>query len=106
MLLVTVDKSTQSEQERDCYTHSEERTWQYLDLRKFHTHCWYLGVSGKIPAARRQDVKEASTFCVEPHGRFTPLFECFAIDDLLAMQTTKSVWPNLSFGWELTKRDR
>lgn len=65
------------------YDHAEARTWRHLDTCQFETL-----LTARVP---RVDcvccgVLTATIPWAAPHGRFTLLFECFALDVLFAVQ--------------------
>lgn len=79
------------------YDHAEERKWRHLDTCQFKTilrscvprvNCEEHGVSTmRVPWA-------------EPHGRFTMLFERFAIDVLQACQNREKGRSILKISWD------
>ena len=65
------------------YDHREERTWRHLDSCQFQT---YLVAAAPRVRCEAHGVLTADLPWIEPHSRFTLLFERFAIDVLLATQ--------------------
>jgi transposase len=87
----------QCERELPVYDHSEERTWRHLDTCQFQTF-----LKARLP---RVDCPEHGVLQVEapwaePRGRFTILFERFAIDVLLQCQTVQGACRLLSISWD------
>lgn len=65
------------------YDHAEARTWRHLDTCQFETL-----LTARVPRVKcaRCGVLTATIPWAAPHGRFTLLFECFALDVLFAVQ--------------------
>ncbi|MBA3442234.1 MAG: ISL3 family transposase [Pyrinomonadaceae bacterium] len=65
------------------YDHQDTRTWRHLDTCQFQTL-----LSARVPRVncRACGVQTARVPWAAPHGRFTLLFECFALDVLLTAQ--------------------
>ena len=80
-----------------CYDHSEERTWRHLDTCQLQTL-----LSARLPRVKcpEHGVRQVIASWAEPHGRFTLLFERFAIDVLLATQTVLNACAVLRISWD------
>jgi transposase len=65
------------------YDHQETRTWRHLDTCQSQTL-----LAARVPRVncRACGVQTAHVPWAAPHGRFTMLFECFALDVLLTAQ--------------------
>lgn len=65
------------------YDHQDGRRWRHLDTCQFQTVLW-----AEVPRVecRTCGVRTARVSWAAPHGRFTLLFECFALDVLLTAQ--------------------
>lgn len=65
------------------YDHQEGRRWRHLDTCQFQTVLW-----AEVPrvACRKCGVRTVRVSWAAPHGRFTLLFECFALDVLVTAQ--------------------
>lgn len=65
------------------YDHQDTRTWRHLDTCQFQTL-----LQARVPRVncRACGVQTAHVSWAAPHGRFTLLFECFALDVLLTAQ--------------------
>jgi transposase len=65
------------------YDHQEARTWRHLDTCQFQTL-----LSARVPRVNCRDcgVQTVRVPWAAPHGRFTLLFECFALDVLFTAQ--------------------
>jgi transposase len=93
--------------EADCgtYDHSEERTWRHLDTCQFQTF-----LLARVPRVNcpEHGVVQVSIPWAEPRGRFTMLFERFAIQVLLQCQTTMGACRLLGISWDEAQaiRDR
>ena len=82
-----------------CHDHAAERQWRHLDSCQFRTvlHARPPRVNCSTHGVRQVDLPWA-----EKGGRFTPLFERFAIDVLLATQTVKGAMSVLDTKWDQT----
>jgi transposase len=90
-------KCPECERELACYDHAEERTWRHLDTCQLQTL-----LVARLPRVKcpEHGVRQVSATWAEPHGRFTLLFERFAIDVLLATQTVKNACDILRISWD------
>lgn len=90
-------KCPECEQLLACYDHSEERTWRHLDTCQLQTV-----LLARLPRIKcpEHGVKQVAASWAEPQGRFTLLFERFAIDVLLATQTVKNACTILNISWD------
>lgn len=79
------------------YDHSEERTWRHLDTCQFQTF-----LKARLPrvACPEHGVVQVLIPWAEPRGRFTLLFERFAIDVLLQCQTVQGACRLLQISWD------
>ena len=73
----------QCQKESVIYDHAEERKWRHLDTCQFKTI-----LRSSVPRVKCEEhgVSTMEVPWAEPHGRFTMLFERFAIDVLQACQ--------------------
>lgn len=80
-----------------CYDHSEERTWRHLDTCQFMTY-----LRARIPRVQcpEHGVVQVEIPWAEPRGRFTMLFERFAIDVLQNCQTVLGACRLLRLSWD------
>ena len=87
----------QCERELPIYDHSEERTWRHLDTCQFQTF-----LKARLPRVEcpEHGVVQVEAPWAEPRGRFTILFERFAIDVLLQCQTVQGACRLLSISWD------
>ena len=78
----------------DC---APERTWRHLDTMQFATL-----IRARTPRAAcpTHGVKTMQVPWAEPHGRFTLLFERFAVEVLLASASVSQACELLDIGWE------
>jgi transposase len=78
----------------DC---APERTWRHLDTMQFTTL-----IRTRVPrsACPEHGVKTLQVPWAEPHGRFTLLFERFAVEVLLASASVSQACELLGIGWE------
>ena len=85
------------ERELPVYDHSAERTWRHLDTCQFRTF-----LKARLPRVACPDhgVLQVEAPWAEPRGRFTILFERFAIDVLLHCQTVQGACRLLSISWD------
>lgn len=83
-------------QEGDLYDHAAERTWRHLDTMQFETriHC-------RVPRCRCREhgVKTMATPWAGRHGRFTLMFESFAIRVMQACSSLKRACELLRIDW-------
>jgi transposase len=79
------------------YDCAPERTWRHLDTMQFQTL-----IRARVPRANCSEhgVKTMTVPWAEPQGRFTLLFECFAIEVLLASASVSHACELLGLGWE------
>ena len=82
-----------------CYDHAEERCWRHLDTCQFKTILRARAPRVKCP---EHGVKTVQVPWAEKHGRFTLLFERFAIDVLLSTQTVTGAMKILRTSWDET----
>lgn len=83
-------------QEGDLYDHAPERTWRHLDTMQFETriHC-------RVPRCRCREhgIKTMATPWAGRHGRFTLMFEAFAIRVMQACASLKRACDLLRIDW-------
>lgn len=81
--------------------HTEERTWRHLDTMQFETV-----IKARIPRTNcaEHGVHNVHIPWAEPHGRFTLLFEAFAIRVLKASSSIEKGRRLLGLGWEAAQR--
>ncbi|MBD3676353.1 MAG: ISL3 family transposase [Planctomycetaceae bacterium] len=81
--------------------HSEERTWRHLDTMQFETV-----IKARIPRTNcpEHGVHNVHIPWASPHGRFTLLFEAFAIRVLKASSSIDRGRRLLRLGWEAAQR--
>jgi transposase len=84
---------------RECSIHdcAPERTWRHLDTMQFATL-----IRARVPRADcpEHGVKTTQVPWAAPQGRFTLLFERFAIDVLLASASVSQACGLLGIGWD------
>ena len=84
---------------RACSIHDSapERTWRHLDTMQFTTL-----IRARTPRAEcpEHGVKTMQVPWAAPQGRFTLLFERFAVDVLLACASVKQACELLGIGWD------
>jgi transposase len=84
---------------RECSIHDSapERTWRHLDTMQFETL-----IRARVPRAdcSEHGVKTMKVPWAAPQGRFTLLFERFAVDVLLACASVSQACELLGLGWE------
>ena len=84
---------------RKCSIHdcAAERTWRHLDTMQFATL-----IRARTPRANcpEHGVKTMRVPWAEPQGRFTLLFERFAVEVLLASASVSQACELLDIGWE------
>ena len=84
---------------RDCAIHdcAPERTWRHLDTMQFATL-----IRARVPRADcpEHGVKTMAVPWAAPAGRFTLLFERFAVDVLLASASVSQACELLGLGWD------
>lgn len=88
---------------RSCpvYDHGDERRWRHLDTMQFETV-----LVARIPRVQCPEHKErtASVPWARPHGRFTLLFEAFAVSVLECCGTVKAASEILRVDWKTLDR--
>ena len=84
---------------RECSIHdcAPERTWRHLDTMQFTTLIRARTPRANCPA---HGVKTMSVPWAAPQGRFTLLFERFAVEVLLASATVSQACELLGIGWD------
>ena len=84
---------------RACSIHdcAPERTWRHLDVMQFTT---VLRARTPRAACPEHGVKTMTVPWAAPQGRFTLLFERFAVDVLLASGSVSQACALLGIGWE------
>ena len=84
---------------RKCSMHdcAPERTWRHLDTMQFETI-----IRARVPRSDcpEHGVKTMQVPWAAPHGRFTLLFERFAVEVLLASSSVVKACALLDIGWE------
>lgn len=84
---------------RKCSIHdcASERTWRHLDTMQFATL-----IRARVPRSdcSEHGVKTMKVPWAEPHGRFTLLFERFAVEVLLACASISQACELLKIHWE------
>ena len=83
-------------QERPLKDHAPERTWRHLDTMQFETL-----LVARVPRTNCPEcgVKTCTVPWAEPHGRFTLLFEAFAIRVLQAAHSIEGARLLLRLSW-------
>jgi transposase len=85
--------------DRNCSIHdcAPERTWRHLDTMQFETV-----IRARVPRSDCPDhgVKTIKVPWAAPQGRFTMLFERFALDVLLASSSVSKACELLDIGWD------
>jgi transposase len=81
--------------------HTDERTWRHLDTMQFETV-----IKARIPrtSCPTHGVHNIHIPWAEPHGRFTLLFEAFAIRVLIASSSIEKGRRLLGLGWEASQK--
>lgn len=79
------------------YDSAPERTWRHLDTMQFKTLIRARAPRSNCP---EHGIKTMSVPWAEPQGRFTLLFERFAIDVLVASASVSHACELLGMGWE------
>lgn len=76
---------------------SEERTWRHLDTMQFETI-----LTARVPrvTCREHGVKQVLVPWAEPHGRFTLLFQAFAIRVLQSSANIQKACTLLRLNWK------
>lgn len=84
---------------RECSIHDSapERTWRHLDTMQFETLIRARAPRSDCP---EHGVKTMQVPWAAPQGRFTLLFERFAVDVLLACASVSQACELLGLGWE------
>ena len=89
--------------QRECSIHdcAPERTWRHLDTMQFTTL-----IRARAPRARcpEHGVKTIPVPWAAPHGRFTLLFERFAVEVLLASASVSQACGLLRIGWDAARK--
>ncbi len=84
---------------RACSIHdcAPERTWRHLDMMQFTTL-----IRARTPRSNcpEHGVKTMTVSWAAPQGRFTLLFESFAVEVLLASASVSQACELLGIGWE------
>jgi transposase len=84
---------------RECSIHDSapERTWRHLDTMQFETV-----IRARVPRSEcpEHGIKTMKVPWAAPQGRFTLLFERFAVDVLLACASVSQACELLGLGWE------
>lgn len=88
-------------EQRSLKDHAPERTWRHLDTMQFETV-----LIAKVPRTKCPDcgVKTCTVPWAEPSGRFTLMFEAFAIRVLQAAASTKQASILLNLNWKSTQK--
>ena len=81
--------------------HAPERQWRHLDTMQFTTT-----IIARVPRTKCGDcgVKTCSVPWAEPHGRYTLMFEAFAVQVLQAAATVEQARILLRLNWESMHR--
>jgi len=81
--------------------HAPERTWRHLDTMQFTTT-----IHARVPRTKCENcgVKTCHVPWAEPHGRYTLLFEAFAVQVLQAAATVEQARILLRLTWESVQR--
>jgi transposase len=84
---------------RECSIHdcAPERTWRHLDTMQFTTLIRTRTPRSDCPA---HGVKTMQVPWAAPQGRFTVLFECFAVEVLLASASVSQACALLGLSWD------
>lgn len=79
----------------------EQRTWRHLDTMQFETV-----LKARVPRVKYPDghTEMVQVPWAAPHGRFTLLFESFAIEVLLACQSVSAACALLGLNWGSAQR--
>jgi transposase len=83
------------------HDHAPERSWRHLDTMQFETV-----LTARVPRTKCSDcgVKTCDVPWAEPHGRFTLMFEAFAIRVLQAAASTQQARELLGLSWNSVQR--
>ncbi len=81
--------------------HASERSWRHLDTMQFETI-----LTARVPRTKCPDcgVKTCEVPWADPHGRFTLMFEAFAIRVLQAAGSTEQARILLNLNWSSVQR--
>ncbi|MDH5580159.1 MAG: ISL3 family transposase, partial [Betaproteobacteria bacterium] len=81
--------------------HAPERQWRHLDTMQFTTT-----ILARVPRTKCEEcgVKTCSVPWAEPHGRYTLMFEAFAVQVLQAAATVEQARMLLRLNWESMHR--
>jgi len=87
-------------EQRSLKDHAPQRTWRHLDTMQFETI-----LTAKVPRTKCPDcgVKTCVVPWAEPHGRFTLMFEAFAIRVLQAAASAEQASILLNLNWKSTQ---
>jgi len=79
----------------------EQRQWRHLDTMQFETI-----LKARVPRVKYPDghTEMVRVPWAQPHGRFTLLFECWAIEVLLACQNVTAACALLDLDWSSAQR--
>jgi len=88
-------------EQRPLKDHAPERTWRHLDTMQFETV-----LTARVPRTKCPNcgVKTCDVPWAEPHGRFTMMFEAFAIRVLQAAGTTEQARILLGLNWNSVQK--
>ncbi len=83
------------------HDHAPERSWRHLDTMQFETI-----LTARVPRTNCRDcgIKTCGVPWAEPHGRFTMMFEAFAIRVLQAAASTEQARQLLRLSWNSVQR--
>ena len=87
--------------QRPLKDHAPQRSWRHLDTMQFETV-----LTARIPRTECPDcgVKTIEVPWAEPHGRFTLMFEAFAIRLLQAASSIEKARVHLKLSWQSVQR--
>lgn len=87
--------------QRPLKDHAPQRSWRHLDTMQFETV-----LTARVPRTECPDcgVKTIAVPWAEPHGRFTLMFQAFAIRLLQAASSIEQARTFLNLSWESTQR--
>jgi len=88
-------------EQRPLKDHAPQRTWRHLDTMQFETV-----LTARVPRTKCPNcgVKTCEVPWAEPHGRFTLMFEAFAIRVLQAAGTSEQARILLGLNWNSVQR--
>jgi len=83
------------------HDHAPERSWRHLDTMQFETI-----LTARVPRTNCRDcgIKTCAVPWAAPHGRFTMMFEAFAIRVLQAAASTEQARQLLGLSWNSVQR--